>query len=86
MMTGQLGNLYIVGLSLVVLILLGVAWFLRAQDPRPLAKIRVRADDRVRRALPPPEDENNIGQPLDLRTVLFLAILLVATAALISRI
>jgi hypothetical protein len=83
-MIGELANLYIIGLSLAA-ILFVIVLYSRFNDSRPLAKIRVRTDDRYRRGNLPPE-ENQVSQPRDLVVgLLFVLAVLAGMIALLSR-
>jgi hypothetical protein len=76
MINGELISLYATGFSLVVVLLFLVVLFSRTNDYWPLAKIRVKSDDRMRRSAPPAE-ENDAVQPQSLLAGLVLTILVV---------
>ncbi len=82
-MIGELANLYIIGLSLAVILFMMVLYS-RINNSRPLAKIRVRIDDRYRRGSLPPEE--NVSQARDLLVgLLFVLAVLAGMIALLSR-
>ncbi len=84
-MTGEIVNLYIMGLGLAAVFLFVIAFYSRINDSRPLAKIRVRVDDRYRRGSLPSEG-NNLTQPRDLVIGIFFVLAVMAgMIALLSR-
>ncbi len=60
---GELLSISVAGFSIVLALLLLVAFSGRIHDSRPLAKIRVRSDNRYRRAAPPVEENDAVGPP-----------------------